>query len=224
MRNRLLLLSLCIVSVLLPLGAAAQRYAEADSTSTFYVSKQKETHEERRWNNDLRTSIGAPGLLPLLMLNELTYDLETDEYPFTASEKLADKRYYDGSVYFVPPISLEYGRYVNRWLVIGAKASIMGLYQHKRHIGTHKRISTKSALILSTAVSLRFDYLRRDLVSLYSGISVGIGTKIGGKESIISPTLDMTYFGITVGKHIFGFAEIGGGASGVVRCGIGGRF
>ena len=209
----------------LPLGAVAQQHDLADSAEAHngeYAPKQRATHDERRWNNDIRVNIGAPGPLTYILLLDFNMDKPTDT--FTASDRLAAGRYYEGPTYFLPPISLEYGRYVNKWLVVGAKASFTGIFSSMRHIATNKRFSTDGEYILSTVVNLRFDYLRRDIVSLYSGIGLGITTKISYDYNMVAPMFDVTYFGITVGKNIFGFAELGGGGSGCLRCGIGGRF
>jgi hypothetical protein len=66
----------------------------------------------------------------------------------------------------------------------------------------------------------RFVYLYREKVQLYSALSLGINFG----STVPLPCADMTIFGCTFGKSLFGFAEFGTGVGGWGRVGIGYRF
>ena len=78
--------------------------------------------------------------------------------------------------------------------------------------------------LMGAMANFRFEYLRRECVQLYSGCAVGAGVRF--TDSKILPTLmvDWTYIGISFGRKFFGYTEFGGGVSGFLRAGIGGRF
>ncbi|MCX4262070.1 MAG: hypothetical protein OSJ31_04130 [Alistipes sp.] len=66
-------------------------------------------------------------------------------------------------------------------------------------------------------------------VKIYSeiGIGMGIGRYSRNKADILNTrqwVLDITGFGISAGNRLFWYGEIGWGASGMLRTGIGFRF
>ena len=73
-------------------------------------------------------------------------------------------------------------------------------------------------------VNFRFEYLRRDVVQLYSGIGVGATERHDESYVVALPMIDVTYLGVTVGRNIYGFAELGGGINGCIRVGMGYKF
>ena len=68
---------------------------------------------------------------------------------------------------------------------------------------------------------MRFTYLNREKVQLYSAVSLGVTSDFRYE---VLPCYDFTLFGCAFGKTLFGFAEIGNGFGGWGRVGIGYRF
>jgi hypothetical protein len=66
--------------------------------------------------------------------------------------------------------------------------------------------------------------MRRKYVQLYSAVGAGVAARFDREVGVIIPMYDLTYFGIVVGKNLYGFAEVGAGVSGFARAGIGYRF
>ena len=85
---------------------------------------------------------------------------------------------------------------------------------------TYKKAFDKNSYFGSIMPTVRFTYLNREKVQLYSAVSLGA---VFGNYEIV-PCYDLTLFGCTFGKKVFGFAEIGNGIGGWGRVGIGYRF
>ncbi|MBO7198679.1 MAG: hypothetical protein J6V26_01440 [Alistipes sp.] len=228
MRSKLLLLVLCAALASLTLEARAQSAELTNAYDTQYgVYKPSEggyNSEELPWHNDIRLGIGVPGPIHILVVGGIDTDIDPDFSTTTASDNLAEARYYDTASIYLPPLTLEYSRYLKEWFMIGCKVMYSSIYYHERHIATHKRLTTHYDNTLGIHLNMRFEYLRREICRMYSGIGVGATLRYS-KEAIVGiPMLDMTYVGMTVGKRLYGFAELGAGISGCIRVGMGCKF
>lgn len=213
-------------------NVVAQEYSTTEYSNDRYSTYEYDDADyevpridTRRWNNDLRVGIGLPGVIHLLTMN-IIVDVDTDpSYTHqTSSDLLADARSYDSPTRLLPPITLEYSRYINKWLKIGGKAMYSSVYYHERNVGTNKIIRSHYDNAYAMFVNFRFEYLRRDVVQLYSGIGVGATVRQNESYVIAFPMIDVTYLGITLGRDLYGFAELGGGISGCIRVGMGYKF
>jgi hypothetical protein len=75
---------------------------------------------------------------------------------------------------------------------------------------TNERIKPSTSLMFQIVPQARFNWVRRDLVKMYS--SIGIGAIIGydlDKEFGLLPTFQINPVGIEVGRKVFGFCECG---------------
>ena len=218
-------LLLLVALIALPLELSAQTYEFRDSTGIYrvqYISKtEKNTIPSRAWRNDIRIGIGMPGALSVLSLNGVT----TGEIVETIFDTRASNYYYSSYIY-IPPLTLEYSGYVKDWLLIGGKASFSAEYRYKYDKLTDERvgIDTSSSFVAGGFFTMRFEYMRREVVRLYSGFGVGMTVHTCDRVQTVTPFVDMTYFGVSVGKSIYGFAEVGGGTSGCLRFGMGAKF
>lgn len=82
--------------------------------------------------------------------------------------------------------------------------------------------------------TVRFTYLNRPIVRLYSSIGVGVGfcrertRNVDGhieanRNEHFCPA-EVTILGVSVGRRLFGFAELSTGSMGVCSAGIGYKF
>jgi len=76
--------------------------------------------------------------------------------------------------------------------------------------------------IVSIAPSLRFSYLNKPNATLYSGLSVGVGTNLPYHR--ISPFFQVTAFGFSYGKNFFASGEVGLGLKGIFSANVGYRW
>lgn len=133
---------------------------------------------------------------------------------------MANAESYATKARFLGNYSLSYTYHSRRWLQLGATLTFGSTLQYRRDNITNEIVKNLSRYGGSAMATIRFVYLYREKVQLYSGLSLGIG--IGSGFGF--PWLDPTLFGCSFGKNFFGFAEIGGGLSGWGRVGIGYRF
>ena len=83
--------------------------------------------------------------------------------------------------------------------------------------------------VITLLPTVRFSYLNKQYVTLYSEIALGITYNYQrqyGKtvESQVLPAWQTTLIGVSAGKDLYGFAELGSGLRGIAIIGIGYRF
>ncbi len=139
---------------------------------------------------------------------------------------------------FTPVFSLDYHYRASKWFWLGLTAGY-NLYKEKGY-GEPENLTWQYKehhfLIMP---SLRFSYLNRPHLTLYSGLSVGLYIKHGREyrddDCLIWPittdhnrvfsAFQLTAFGLKAGaKHWFGSFEAGFGIKGIVNFGVGYEF
>lgn len=130
-------------------------------------------------------------------------------------------------------LGAECGYWFKDWFYVGGTFVWTGgfsrkeNYQHREVLGYYKYNS------FTLMPMVRFAWLRRGIVQLYS--SLGLGLNLAHVEEPIESDLDNTYmegviaydvtfFGISVGRNLFGYLDVGAGQRGAVSVGIGYRF
>ena len=217
------ILLLLMLMVMLPSEAFAQSHELSNSTDTSYA--QHVDYNANRKNitlptrNDIRIGAGVPGGTSMLSLQGFLLGV-------TGSSHFAANDFFSPETTYITPISFEYNHYRNEWLVIGVKAHFSAIEGdiHAPESGAFKYRA--GHYLVGGLFNWRFEYLRREYVQLYSSCGVGVGVRITKPTTLILPVLmvDWTYIGVAFGKRVFGYAEFGGGISGFLRAGIGGRF
>lgn len=124
---------------------------------------------------------------------------------------------------------VEGGRWLKEWLYVGGAVVWSGgfdsLYEPYPLRG---RVYTYMSHNISAMPVVRFAWLRRGIVQLYSG--VGLGIALSNTESVYANVTsfdvayDVTFVGISVGRNFFGYFDLGAGSRGVVSFGVGYRF
>jgi hypothetical protein len=226
------LLLMAVALVALPTKARGQVYEFSDSTGRYRVEYVRIVEEERReydtirWRHNFRLTLGTPSLVQIHLLKGTLYEVEETKIytPQSASDRLAEYRYYTSPTYMVTPITIEYSYYINRWLSVGGRSTLTAFYNDDRNIATNEVLRKNCTFVASAIVSVRFEYMRRKYVQLYSAVGAGVAARFDREVGVIIPMYDLTYFGIVVGKNLYGFAEVGAGVSGFARAGIGYRF
>lgn len=135
---------------------------------------------------------------------------------------LTDRRY-RGNLYTTGDFSLSYGYYFWKWFQVGVDVSYTRFW---RRYSEGKESSTYTTLI----PFIHFHWFNRSMVSMYSGAGIGWDfvrqkdTGLSKNERETEVGLQFTFYGISVGRRLFGFAEAGIGNLGILRWGIGYRF
>lgn len=220
-------------------GAASKAVAqelspeEAYRRASYIVAQNEDDDDERReydtlrWRHNLRITFGTPSAIQTYFLDGIMSESDEIIAPSrisTTSDVLAKYRYYTTPTIMVTPISVEYNYYVKKWLTVGGRATFTSLYNEVRNIATDEKLYSNGSYALGLILNVRFEYMRREYVQMYSAVGLGLAARFEYNRGIMTPMYDFTYFGIVVGKGFYGFAEIGAGLSGCARAGIGFRF
>lgn len=191
------------------------------------VKSERREYDTLRWRHNLRLTFGSPSAIQCAFLDGVmsgSNEINTPSRIPTTSDVLAQYRYYTTPTIMVTPISVEYNYYVKRWLTVGGRATFTSLYNEVRNIATDEKLYSNGSYAVGLILNVRFEYMRREYVQLYSAVGLGLAARFEYNRGIMTPMYDFTYFGIVVGKGFYGFAEIGAGLSGCARAGIGFRF
>lgn len=137
---------------------------------------------------------------------------------------------YFGNVYTSCPITLGYRFRVLKWLWVGGDVSYCGFFGAFKDRYTDQKVGDYRDHFISIMPAVRFSYLNRDHVTLYSGIAGGFALEYcksypDYKAHNNHLAFQLTLFGVSAGnQRWFGFAELGCGFKGYVNAGFGFRF
>ncbi|MBE6176107.1 MAG: hypothetical protein E7146_03820 [Rikenellaceae bacterium] len=179
----------------------------------------------QRYKNTLSLGYGVLfGPIYIMLYDLYTESLDKEPQRYTTSSRLADNRYYWGTEIAFTGITLDYSHRLKSWFAMGVKSSLSITTRAKRHVGTNETLYRNNTTIASLLLNFRFDWLNRKIVTMYSSIGVGMALHSSYYENVVLPMYDAAWVGITVGKRLYGYAELGGGISGLLRVGLGYRF
>lgn len=199
-------------------GAMAQSrtrsVVETDSTTVVTIVK---TIPHFSPKHDIRVGIGTVSLPTLLALDEgWGYD---DYYrDFRRDMQFADT--YLTPRHFVGNYSLSYTYHDRKWLQYGGQVVFGASTRSRKDAQTGNKIENQNYYVLSVMPTVRFNWFYRERVQMYSSVSLGLCTDFED----LYVWGDMTLFGCSFGRKVFGFVELGGGMSGWLRAGLGVRF
>lgn len=161
-----------------------------------------------------------------------------DENPFTG-DHYQDLFNSYGARTITGAISVNISYNILRWLSVGATFTYSGEFQKIYSLTTKEEIGNKNSQNFMITPMVRFNYLNRTWIRLYSQVGIGLGYEYTDNkyikdtdadygydypESVIFPTPHITYFGISVGRKLIAFAEFGYGSQGTAIAGIGYKF
>ncbi len=189
------------------------------------ITPIKKPAQTIRWKHDVRVGLGVPGLISNLMLtDDLFYDEAMDIRTLTLSETIHNMRYDFGAATSLYNLYGEYAYTVKPWLSVGGKAVFSGYWRTKYNVLTGEKYYSDNTYTLSAILNVRFDWLRRRNIHLYSTVGAGISARIEFNNGLIVPMYDLTFLGLRIGRGFYGFLEWGAGISGVARIGLGFSF
>ena len=126
------------------------------------------------------------------------------------------------------PISVGYMYRLRNFLWLGGSVSYMGVFGKVFDARDDSFLYNHTETQIAFLPTVRFSYLNKKYVTLYSGISTGflLNMEIENRrtEVYFHPTLQVTAFGVSAGRKFFGYTEVGWGYKGFITAGIGYRF
>lgn len=217
---------LVAMALILGVAASAQQLDEQPSLELSRKSGINDKHEFRL----------TVGITPIY---ETDFFVMVDDYEPAINSRYPnmiypDDLYYRGPLKTSGGYSLSYMYSPLRWLSVGLYAGYVSQWQNNLLRASRSVVSTTTERHLMLVPTVRFTYLNRPIVRLYSSIGIGVGfcrertRNVDGhlefsENSRFCPT-EVTLFGVSVGRRLFGFAELSVGSLGVCSAGIGYRF
>lgn len=156
----------------------------------------------------------------------------------TASDWFSPDVYSTG-VIATPTFSVGYKYRFAKWFWFGASVSYTGFYETKYDRISNQKYSSNNLHYITIVPEVRFSWLNKKYVTLYSGIGIGVGLFIDDTyysnkffpngqpnydEVTWAPTGQLTFVGVHVGRKWYGFTEIGVGCKGIIQAGFGYNF
>lgn len=117
--------------------------------------------------------------------------------------------------------SLSYKYRIKKWFWVGGAISYTAVASRplsEQH--------WSQSHFIAIAPEVRFSYLNKPWVTLYSGINLGFAITCGNAlpETQVNFISHINLFGVKAGKNLYGFFEFGVGAKGFLSTGIGYHF
>ena len=126
------------------------------------------------------------------------------------------------------PISVGYMYRLRKFLWVGGSVSYMGVFGKVFDARDDSFLYNHTETQIALLPAVRFSYLNKKYVTLYSGISTGFLLNFEKENGLMDvyfhPTLQVTAFGVSAGRKFFGYTEVGWGYKGFITAGIGYRF
>ena len=240
MRQRVL--SLIIVAVVAVCGLptithAQYNYTFRDSLGVYkveftpYVTPRDEARVMGRpvaqGQHEIRLGMGVVSDTPLGYTTATSWN-PANNYIQTASNKYSnDDYYYSGRTSWIT-LGIEGGRWFKDWLYFGGAFVWTGGFDKLHHMATRELVYAYQSHNFSLMPMVRFAWYRRGVVQLYSGLGVGLSLTrtdyVYDDLFVISGAYDVTLIGVSVGRNLFGYFDIGAGMRGVFSFGLGYRF
>ena len=226
--------NLCVALIfimVLPSSAEAQiSFSFCDSLGSYKVEFTPHA------NSDIRArQLGKPlvGGTTEIRLGTALYPLTPSRYPYNHwwdPSCYADQLGPDDQVRVPRWFSLsgEGGYWIKDWLYVGGAFIWTGGFSRIEEYHVHKILGYYNYDSFTLMPLVRFAWLRKGVVQLYSGVGLGINfaraeePKRKYYEAVIAH--DLTFLGISVGRNLFGYVDVGVGQRGIVSMGIGYRF
>ena len=189
------------------------------------------TYDGMKHRHEVRFEVGDPLGVYFLMniYGEKNYG-QTTEYTFEPNRGLSS------SFRATPVFSLNYHYRLTKWLWAGAMVNYAYYKDHTDY--GYDFYDSRNQHCITLMPELRFSYLNRPHVTLYSAVAAGATLFFGWeyhskpyaefyweKSKKVYPTFQLTAFGIRAGgEHLFGTFELGAGIKGFASAGIGYAF
>lgn len=189
------------------------------------------TYDGMKHRHEVRFEVGDPlGVFFLMNIyGEKNYG-QTTEYTFEPNRGLSS------SFRATPVFSFNYHYRLTKWLWAGAMVNYAYYKDHTDY--GYDFYDSRNQHCITLMPELRFSYLNRPHVTLYSAVAAGATLFFGWeyhskpyavfyweKSKKVYPTFQLTAFGIRAGgEHLFGTFELGAGIKGFASAGIGYAF
>lgn len=184
--------------------------------------------EPYKLKNEFSISWGFPG-------EDDWNDWEWDSYRWgqdtsTPLGRYNEGKYYYGMKEYTHAITVSYTNEMKKWLALSINATYSGVSRNEMETETDRIVDKYRKHRLEVFPMVRFTYLNRPVIRLYSALGFGFGMKSEKKpgDSYYANETYLgghaTFIGVSVGKKLFASWELGAGSKGVLNMSVGYRF
>lgn len=204
-----------LFAVILPWGGGALHAQDADDFPRHYL--------EVRFGDPVVANL-ASGMFGIRCVDDFDpYTLEKGDI-WTGNYTQS----YCKSSFMLPTFTVAYHYAIRHWLHIGPVVSYHTFADRHYDMRTDAHLYNNGRHFFSMMADVRFQYLDRRIVGLYSGaaLGVGLGTEFYDKDNDVigAPVWQITALGLRVGNRVYWNTELGFGVEGFLQTGIGCRF
>ena len=132
---------------------------------------------------------------------------------------------YEGDTYMTGNIMAAFDFRMKKWLTFSIGVAANGIWKDIYDFDTHEKVRRENGCVVKILPQFKFTWFNREALRLYSayGLGLSVGSFDGNYEK--NPTGQVVFLGVSVGRKLVGFAELGSGGlymGGMV--GVGYRF
>lgn len=220
MKNKLPLI-LCVI--------AAALYFSGDA----FAQKVKDDFKKNAYLFDYEVRLGWGGY-PVTNASDFSggRNRYVDMMPPPDDPRTLQQIYADhyGNAYMTGVFAAEFDMNFRKWFSLTLGVGLNGMYRDVYDVDNRK-IGQYSGVYMSILPEVRFSYINRTYFRMYSGVGLGLSLKmvndnaINKLETTPGVAFQLTPVGVTVGRNVYGFAELGIGTQFMgMMVGIGFRF
>lgn len=170
--------------------------------------------------HELRLGLGVQPLIPDVYINYELGSNRSSVFSYQANQIKA------------PSVNAAWSYRLRPWLSLGAMLSFGGIYQNYNDLFDDTHLFTYRRQFLSLTPIARLYWFNSQSVSFYSSAGLGLGIAFvknnkgykGIHELALLPSYTLNLLGLSVGRKLFGYTELGFSSSGVIQFGIGYRY
>lgn len=170
--------------------------------------------------HELRLGLGIQPLIPDVYIDYELSSSRSSVFNYQANQVKA------------PSFNADWSYRLRHWLSLGAMVSFGGIYRKYNDSFDDIHLFTYRREFLSLMPIVRFYWFNSRSVNFYSSVGFGLGVSSvknnkgyeGIHELALLPSYTLNFFGISVGRKLFGYTELGFSSSGIIQFGIGYRY
>lgn len=119
---------------------------------------------------------------------------------------------YDGNTYMTGNIMAAFDIRMKKWFTFSIGVAADGVWKDVHDVVSGNKVGRVNGCIFTVLPQAKFTWVNREMVRLYS--SVGLGITAGGFDGTTDTYLagQAVLLGISVGRRLVGFAELGSGS------------
>lgn len=194
---------------------------------TILIAQEEEqiTISQFQQGHEFRIGLGVQAFDPSSLMG---YYHDNDYLGYGANGSIGnsflDPSTYSGSMTQWGAVHAAYTYRFSTWFELSGVAAFSlttgkTYYQHSNEIASDNGI-----YVFSLAPSARFVWYRNNNLTMYSAINIGASLSLYGDGSIMAfPIFNVNYFGLTIGRDIYWFADLSFGNLGYLSTGVGVR-